>query len=151
MGHPTVAGFDTPAEMAAGLVSQVALWIEGGVEPSEIGVVTPTKFGFSLLEQALQQASLTCFRLGRDLKIGEGIAVGTMHRMKGLEYRCIAVAGVGVDQMPLQTALAAVADDPAEVELELRRQRCLLYVACTRAREDLWVGYSGDPSPFIVS
>ena len=30
-------------------------------------------------------------------------------------------------------------------------ERCLLYVACSRAREDLWVGYSGDPSRFLAA
>lgn len=29
-------------------------------------------------------------------------------------------------------------------------ERCVLYVACTRARDDLWVGHAGDPSPFIA-
>lgn len=26
---------------------------------------------------------------------------------------------------------------------------CLLYVACTRAREDLWIGWTGTPSRFL--
>lgn len=31
------------------------------------------------------------------------------------------------------------------------RTRCLLFVACTRARDHLCVSYSGSPSPFLPS
>ena len=146
---PSVNGFDTAAEMAAGLADQVARWITDGVEPSEIGVAARAKSAFTVVEKALRDAGIRCFRLGRDLKLGEGVAIGTMHRMKGLEYRCMAVVGVSADQVPSPSALAAVAGDVTEVGLETLRERCLLYVACTRAREDLWVGYSGEPSPFL--
>lgn len=37
-----------------------------------------------------------------------------------------------------------------EEALEMRRERCVLYVACTRDRDDLWVGHAGDPSPFVA-
>lgn len=147
---PTVAGFETAAEMATGLAQRVTGWISEGAEPSGIGVAAPTRGTFSVIERALRDAGVRCFRLGKDLKIGEGVALGTMHRMKGLEYRCMAVAGVGADQIPAPLTLAAVAGDAAEVQLELRRERCLLYVACTRAREELWVGFAGEPSPFIA-
>ncbi len=90
------------------------------------------------------------FRLGPDLKLGDGVALGTMHRMKGLEYRCMAVLGVGAEQVPSPQALAAVVGDDTEVTLETRRERCLLYVACTRAREHLWIGFVGEPSPFLA-
>lgn len=29
-------------------------------------------------------------------------------------------------------------------------ERCLLFVACTRARDGLYVSWSGEPSPFLV-
>lgn len=146
---PTVSGFDTTANMAVGLTEQVVRWIDDGVEPSEIGVAARAQGTFAVVERALRDAGVPCFRLGRDLKFGDGVALGTMHRMKGLEYRCVALAAIGAENVPSPKALTAAASDATEVERETRRERCLLYVACTRAREDLWVGYSGEPSPFL--
>jgi superfamily I DNA/RNA helicase len=40
-------------------------------------------------------------------------------------------------------------EDPVQHRYDRMRERCLLYVACTRAREGLWVGWHGTPSRFI--
>jgi superfamily I DNA/RNA helicase len=32
---------------------------------------------------------------------------------------------------------------------DLQRERCLLFVACTRARDHLYVSYAGEQSPFL--
>lgn len=38
---------------------------------------------------------------------------------------------------------------PEQRGQDLQRERCLLFVACTRARDHLYVSYSGSPSPFL--
>lgn len=146
---PAVEGFTTPAQMAAGLATQIVRWIDDGMDESEIGVAVRFSTSFDLIERALTDAGIDCHRLGRDLTNGSGVSIGTMHRMKGLEFRCVAIAGASADLIPSPKALAEVAGDPAEVARETQRERCLLYVACTRAREHLWVGHAGDPSPFL--
>jgi superfamily I DNA/RNA helicase len=35
-------------------------------------------------------------------------------------------------------------------EADLIAERCLLFVACTWARDGLYVSWSGEPSPFLV-
>lgn len=148
---PTVVGFDTVADMAEGLADQIARWIEDGIDPAEIGVAARSQAPFGSLQRALRARDVPVFLLGKDLKAHDGVSIGTMHRMKGLEFRCMAVVGIGAGEVPSPVALAAVAGDPVEIELETRRERCLVYVACTRAREDLWVAYTGQPSPFIAA
>ena len=73
-----------------------------------------------------------------------------MHRVKGLEFRCVAVAGVGAGQLPLGSATVPASDDAATHRLDVQRERCLLFVACTRARERLAVSWHGEPSPFLL-
>lgn len=77
------------------------------------------------------------------------MAVATMHRMKGLEFRCVAVVGVGQQHVPAPAAVTAATDDQRLHELDIQRERCLLFVACTRARENLMVSWHGTPSPLL--
>ena len=72
-----------------------------------------------------------------------------MHGMKGLEFRCVAVVGVGKRTLPLHPAVTPVTEDPVRHALDLQQERCLLFVACTRARERLRVSWSGDRSPLV--
>jgi hypothetical protein len=76
-----------------------------------------------------------------------GVRLATMHRMKGLEFRRVLLAGVQEGTVPLTVAEAG--DDAAASDFELR-ERCLLYVAATRARDELVVTGYGRRSPFLV-
>lgn len=72
----------------------------------------------------------------------KGLRVATMHRVKGLEFDRMIIAGLSEDQMPLAW-LVARSDDPAvRREAELM-ERALLYVALTRAREAVLVTAPG--------
>ncbi len=44
-----------------------------------------------------------------------------------------------------------IVDDPVQRNHDLQRERCLLYVAATRARDGLWVGWSGKRSRFLMT
>ncbi|WP_232840272.1 3'-5' exonuclease [Nocardia aurea] len=79
----------------------------------------------------------------------EGVNVGTMHRMKGLKFRCLIVAGVGEHSVPARAAVTPITDDKHAHALDMQRERCLLFVACTRAREELLVSWNGMVSPFV--
>jgi superfamily I DNA/RNA helicase len=53
--------------------------------------------------------------------------------------------------VPAAAALTPAEDDPVAHEHDLQRERCLLFVACTRARDHLYLSYTGQPSPFITT
>ncbi|MCK6486249.1 MAG: hypothetical protein L6R00_19175 [Phycisphaerae bacterium] len=61
-----------------------------------------------------------------------------MHRAKGLECRAAVVAAREDEIIPLQTRIQAVADDGDLGEF-CYTKRHLLYVACTRARDNLLI------------
>jgi len=77
-----------------------------------------------------------CQSRGRKRTAAEGITLSTVHRYKGLEAPCVAVAGLTKDLLPHKHG------DPAE-------ERRIAYVAVTRARDWLILGTSGLPSPFL--
>ncbi len=146
---PTTAAFTTRGEMLDGLVAQVAQWIDGGVDESDIVVVARVNSALAPTEERLKAAGIQAFRLGPALNANDGVAIGTMHRMKGFEARCVAIIGASADQLPLPYALTPQSEDPGQRASDLMRERSLLYVAATRARDDLWVAWHGSPSPFL--
>jgi hypothetical protein len=148
--RPTVVGYaDRPAELR-GLADAVRQWTEAGVEPGEIGVAARTSDALEAARTVLRAAGIPARVMtgDDDGATGDEVAVATMHRMKGLEYRCVAVIDAGRGRVP-SPVVVPEADDPIEHRHGLQRERCLLYVACTRARDDLRVSWSGAPSPFV--
>ncbi len=75
-----------------------------------------------------------------------GARLATMHRMKGLEFSRIMLVGIQHGTMPLR--LEVELDEIASHWNDLK-ERCLLYVAATRARDELVVTGFGKPSPYL--
>src|SRR5262249_34988487 len=79
---------------------------------------------------------------------GSGVRLATMHRVKGLEFPVVLVAGANAKVVPMR--LASVEGDPTARQEHEERERSLLFVAATRARDRLIVTSSGSPSPFLA-
>ncbi|PQV45142.1 UvrD-helicase domain-containing protein [Paraburkholderia sp. BL21I4N1] len=68
----------------------------------------------------------------------DALNICTMHLAKGLEFRAVAVMACDEEVLPLQERVESVADK-ADLEEVYNTERHLLYVACTRARDQLLV------------
>ena len=75
-----------------------------------------------------------------------GVRLATLHRVKGLEFAHVLIAGVNDGVIPLESTHADTDDEVAEGEL---RERCLLHVAATRARDTLTITSYGQPSRLL--
>jgi hypothetical protein len=80
-------------------------------------------------------------------KEGGGVRLATMHRIKGLEFPVMILAGINAKYMPLDLDIKS-SDPVARAEHEAL-ERSLLFVAATRARDMLIVTGWGAPSPFL--
>ena len=76
------------------------------------------------------------------------IMVGTMHLAKGLEFNAVAVMACDDDVLPLQERIETASDE-AELEEVYDTERHLLYVACTRARDQVLVTGVDPASEFL--
>lgn len=144
--RPVVKGYpDQDAELD-GLVEQVRAWLEADVEPSAIAVAARYVWVARKAAMRLKDEGIPAYQVPSK---SPGVQVGSMHKMKGLEFRCIAVIGVDDKSMPAANAITPESEDAKAHAQDVQKERCLLFVASTRARDHLYVSYAGSPSPFL--
>jgi superfamily I DNA/RNA helicase len=73
-----------------------------------------------------------------------------MHRVKGLEFDRVIVAGATAELLPLASALARASDAAAREDIE-HQDRALFYVALTRARREVLITSHGKPSAWLTA
>lgn len=78
----------------------------------------------------------------------EGVRVATMHRVKGLEFDYVFIAGMNKGVMPLSSAINHV--DQASEEESITAEKCLLYVVLTRAKQKAYITGYGKKSELII-
>lgn len=149
--EPTIKSFSRFEDELAHL-KQVLTKIQT-VEQSLSGVCIAFRTT-SLLEQyetALKSMELPVKRIRRnqpDNPLEEGARLGTMHRVKGLQFNYILLPALTAEVLPLKRGLDSCADDTSRSQF-LNRERSLLHVAATRAKKQVIVSYYGQPSPFL--
>lgn len=77
----------------------------------------------------------------------DGLRVATMHRVKGLEFKCVFIAAVNNRIIPLLAAIRKT-DSISEAE-SLTSEKCLLYVAMTRGQKGVYRTSYGRKSEFL--
>jgi superfamily I DNA/RNA helicase len=74
-----------------------------------------------------------------------------MHRFKGLDYQKMIIAGVADGLVPRQMINQYREADPKKFERERQRDRSLLFVAATRARDELAFSGTAHPVRFFLA
>ena len=146
--RPQLRRAGTRQEELVFLTERIRSWLAAGIEPHAIGVAARSASLARQARDALNADGITTVALG-----GQGgkkaVRAGTMHGMKGLEFQAVAVIGVEQGQVPALAAVTAEDEDAVAHAQDLQRERCVLFVACTRARDHLYVSYAGEPSVFL--
>ncbi|GHJ54478.1 DNA helicase [Nonomuraea sp. TT08I-71] len=148
--RPHARGYTNLHSEVAALVKRVREWLDQEVAASEIAVCARFNTTLGAVHDELATAGIPAVRV-RDQPGGnvDGVRLATMHAMKGLEFRCVAMVGVTARAVPFEKEVTPAAVDQVQHDNDLLRERCLLFVASTRAREALHVSWSGAPSPFL--
>jgi mRNA-degrading endonuclease RelE of RelBE toxin-antitoxin system len=148
--NPHVEHLEDLAAERAFLVSELQRLVkEEHVPPAHICVAARTHEQIDKsYAPALSTAGVATEKLGRGRPQSDAVRLATMHRIKGLEFPVVFLVGVDRGHMPLPTPELR-APDPVVRAHAIKRERCLLYVAASRARDRLYVTASGKPSDFI--
>lgn len=124
-------------------------WITATDARETIAVLVREQRQRDRLVTGLAERGVTIRAVDREhIKPGQPVTM-TMHRAKGTEFSKVLLFGIDQGAIPRPLRDEQYAEDAwADA---LLRERSLLYVAATRARDELAVSWSGDPSQLLPS
>lgn len=147
---PVIENFkDASAELqyVAGEIKRLK---ENGVALNDICVVARTKPLIDDYVKQLKNEGINTFVIKRNKNDDRGlmgVRVATMHRVKGLEFKYVFVVAANSRIIPLPAAINHT-DTVSEAE-SITSEKCLLYVALTRAQKGAYITSYGKPSEFL--
>jgi superfamily I DNA/RNA helicase len=148
--RPVVQEFKMAEDESEAIGAWIAERIKEGIRPEEIGVFVRSEAELDRARAAAKTAGLPSATLSREGgEVAGAIAISPMHLAKGREFRAVAVIACDDEILPQQERIETVADD-SELEEVYNTERHLLYVACTRARDQLIVSGVKPVSGFLA-
>jgi superfamily I DNA/RNA helicase len=146
---PTIKIVDTVAEENKFVGEWLKARTSEGIQPHEIAVFVRSSAELERARAAVEHSGLPLKLLDENVETASGkTSIGTMHLAKGLEFRAVAVMACDDEVIPLQERIETVVDD-VDLEDVYNTERHLLYVACTRARDQLLVTSVAPASEFL--
>ncbi len=143
---PRIVATTTTTEQVATVAKTIRSWLEAGVPAGSIAVLTATQAG--RLQEKLVAAGVPAAEPKRDDISSDKVVVHTMHRAKGLEFGRVILFDVSKGNFPPPATIKGVLEeDMPEV---LSKAKALLYVAASRARDELMVTYQVEPSELLA-
>lgn len=116
-------------------VERVSSWIASGEDAGTIAVLVPDRQQRDRVAQALADAHVPVAAVDRDRPPSRKVAVMTRHRAKGTEFSRVVLTDVGwTAPWEAQRLASMEATERADAE---QRNRSVVYVAATRARDEL--------------
>jgi mRNA-degrading endonuclease RelE of RelBE toxin-antitoxin system len=157
--HGTVSVFNGPAPIIQladnenAEIKSVADWLvkckEQEIKAHEIGVFVRSADQLARAESAVRAAGFEFVCLNDKMETKPNhVSTSTMHLAKGLEFRAVVVMACDDEVLPLQSRIESITDY-ADLEDTYNTERHLLYVACTRARDQLIVSGVRPGSEFL--
>jgi hypothetical protein len=142
--EPVLAGHDSEDDHDLGLCAAIEAAVDAGTGSGDLAVLVPTNAMMRRYRERIAGLGLPA----QDLTEYSGepnryVKVGTYQRAKGLEFKHVFLPRLDPDG--LREAKQPSEDDETYAErLDLTRRQ--LFVAMTRARDALWLGWLGTPA-----
>jgi len=146
---PTILQSTSKSEEAEQVAALIAEWISTAEQDDteiSVGVLTRTRQRMTEISAQLGEHEVP-LATGRVTTAERPVSVMTMHNAKGLEFTHVVLADVSADALPQAYLMRGLAE--AERDDSLQRERALLYVAASRARDLLVVSTIGEASALL--
>lgn len=129
---------------------QLRSWQQQGVGAEEIAVLARSAHQQGQVATELSSRGVQVQAVGRGAKPrAQAVGIRTMHNAKGMEFKCVLIFGAGASRLPARWDMDGLPE--AERKDALQQERSLLYVAASRARDELAITYSGEPSDLLAN
>ena len=132
------------------ILTKVKGLIDGGVSAKNICVVARTHRLLDDYIAHFTSSGIRCYEIKgnkADDRGLDGIRVATMHRVKGLEFQYVFVVAANNRIIPLASAIDHT--DAVSEQETMTAEKCLLYVALTRAQKGAYISGYGKMSEFL--
>lgn len=147
---PVITNFNNANDEFEFIAQEIKSLKANGVALTDICVVARTK---KLVEDYIAlftKVGIRSYAIKRnkaDDRNFDGLRVATMHRVKGLEFKYVFIVAVNNRILPLPSAINKT-DAISELE-SITSEKCLLYVAMTRAQKGVYITSYGRKSEFL--
>ncbi|WP_336641254.1 UvrD-helicase domain-containing protein [Microbacterium sp. USHLN272] len=146
--RPATRSTKSDAGQFDAIAEDVKRWIDDGVKPETIAILSASNTASNKIQQALGQRGVAVALLNAPRITGGQPVAMTMHAAKGMEFSRVVLFDVSDGSFPPSVAYKGVPDEE-KPDLD-KRFRSLLYVAVSRARDELVVTWKGSPSHLLI-
>jgi superfamily I DNA/RNA helicase len=149
---PKMQGFASETEEDQFIAGRIKDLLNEGLTTSEMAIFARVGKRLDSLRVCLETQGIASHFLSRDdeSEPENAVSTGTMHRAKGLEFKVVFAVDCSQGMLPHEKAIAQ-AEDAENAQAALDRERQLLYVTLTRARDEAYITWAGKPSPFLAA
>ena len=148
--EPKIMNFKTLKEESDYIITEIHKLLDQGMMPGDICITARTNGMKNSYQKLLREADLETYEIKtekQDDRSFGGIRLATMHRVKGLEFAAVFLAGINDGTVPSPQAIDHT--DAVSEEESLKAERSLMYVALTRARNHAYITSFGKTSEFL--
>lgn len=149
--EPVVLECSSQADQLLRVGELVQSWLDGvdglSVPAEQVAILVRDRRGGDMVVSSLREAGLPVQLVASDGVVVGKISVMTMHRSKGTEFARVILFGVDKSSIPAPVRGHDYCDDSKNDVL--LRERSLLYVAATRARDHLVITHTEDRSDLL--
>lgn len=150
---PEIGEFKNVQDENAAIQDYLRKWAALKVDPKSICITARTNKQIDIIRNDLVKNGVKLYEIkqakGEDQEL-DVVRIATMHRVKGLEFDNVIIAGANKGVLPLQSAINSAIDAVHKNEL-ITSEKEIVYVAATRARKVLVITCSGKLSELITA
>ena len=148
--YPKIMNFKNASDEYDYIIKEIIMLTSSGVQMKDICLVARTHSLLNEYKMVLPNAGIRVYEIKRtklDDRSFDGIRVATIHRVKGLEFPYVFVVAANNRVIPLASAITYY--DQASKAESITSEKCLLYVALTRAQKAAYITSYGTKSEFV--